>query len=90
MVQYDMFVLAYSASNGGRYMRVLQARRRGGKVEHRYLLALGPYQAASFARNQAILAQWKPLEPAAVVLKELEQDSGRLQGRGYWRRFRQW
>jgi hypothetical protein len=85
-----MFVVAYSASNGSRYMRIVEARRRGGKVEHRHLLSLGPYEALSFACYRAILAEWKPLERAAVVLRELEEDSGRLQGRGYWRRFRRW
>lgn len=85
-----MFLVAYSSSNGSRYMRVVQALRREGKVEHRHLLSLGPYDALSFARSRAILAEWKRLERAAGVLKELEQNSGRLQGRGYWRRFRRW
>ena len=71
-------------------MRIVQALRRGGKVQHRHLLSLGPYDALSFARYRAILAEWKPLERSAVVLKELEEDSGRFQGRGYFRRLRQW
>jgi len=85
-----MFLVAYSASNGSRYMRIVQARRRGGKVQHRHLLSLGPYEALAFGRYRAILAEWKPLKRAAAVLKELQQNSGRLQGRGYWRRFRRW
>lgn len=83
-------MVAYSASNGSRYMRILEARRRGGRVEHRHLLSLGPYEALAFEGYRTMLAEWKPLERAAVVLKELEQNSGRLQGRGYWRRFRRW
>lgn len=62
-----VIVVAYSASNGSRYMRIVQALRRGGKVEHRLLLALGPYEAESFVRYRAILADWKPLERAVVV-----------------------
>ena len=83
-------MVAYSASNGSRYMRIVQARRRGGKVEHRHLLSLGPYDAVAFERYRGILAEWKPLERSAVVVKELEQDSGRLQGRGYFQRFGRW
>jgi hypothetical protein len=85
-----MFLVVYSSSNGGRYMRILEARRREGKVCHRQLLALGRYELPAFERYQAMLAEWKPLERSAVVLRELEQNSGRLQGRGYWRRFRRW
>jgi hypothetical protein len=85
-----MFLVAYSSSNGSCYMRILEARRRGGKVCHRQLLALGPYEPPTFERYRTMLAGWKPLERSAVVLRELEQNSGRLQGRGYWRRFRRW
>jgi hypothetical protein len=71
-------------------MRIVQAVRRGGKVLHRHVASLGPYDAGAFQRYRAILADWKPLKRSAVVLQELAEDSGRLQGRGYFRRFRRW
>ena len=71
-------------------MRIVQAVRRGGKVQHRQVASLGPYDEVAFQRYRAILADWRPLERSAVVLKELDEDSGRLQGRGYFRRFRRW
>ena len=64
-----MFMVAYSSSNGSRYMRIIEARRRGGKVEHRHLLSLEPHEALAFERYRAILAGWKLLVRAVVVRK---------------------
>ena len=85
-----MFVLAYSSSNGSRYMRIIQSVRRDGKIKHRHVLSLGPYEEEAFQRCRTIVAEWKPLERSAVVLQELAEDAGRLQGRGFFRSFRRW
>jgi len=90
MVYYDMFVIAYSSSNGRRYMRVVEAVRRDGKVRHRHMLSLGSYEQEAFQRCRRIVAEWKPLERSALVLEELADDSGRLQGRGFFRSLRRW
>ena len=71
-------------------MRIVQAVRRDGKVQHRHIQSLGAYDERAFQRYRTIVGEWKQLERSAVVLEELGEDSGRLQGRGYFRRFRRW
>jgi hypothetical protein len=71
-------------------MRIIQAVRHKGKVRHRHVAALGPYDELTFQRYRAIVAKWKPLDRSVVVLEEFGEESGRLQGRGYFRRFRRW
>ena len=90
MVNDDMFVSVYSSSNGSRYMRIIQSVRRGRKVQHRHVLSLGPYDEGNLHRYRAIVAAWKPLERSAAVLEELVNESGHLQGRGFFRSFRRW
>ena len=71
-------------------MRIVQAIRHNGKVRHRHIQSLGPYDERSFQRDRTLVGEWKPLERSAVVLKELAEESGRFQGRGYFRRFQRW
>ena len=71
-------------------MRIVQSVRRDGKVRHRQVASLGPYDELAFHRYRAIVADWKHLERSALVLKELAEVSGRLQGRGYFKSFRRW
>ena len=85
-----MFVVVYSSSNGARYMRILQTVRRGSKVVQRHVASLGPYERSAYQRYRKIVSDWRALPRAAVVLQELAEDSGRPQGRGYFRRFRRW
>ncbi len=85
-----MFVIAYSSSNGNRYMRIVQAVRYDSKVQHRHIQSLGPYDEHAFQRYRTIVAEWKYLERSVMVIEELGEESGRLQGRGYFRKFRRW
>ena len=71
-------------------MRIEQAFRGDGKVRHRHIQSLGAYDERSFQRYRTIVAEWKHLDRSAVVLEELGEESGRLQGRGYFRKFRRW
>ena len=71
-------------------MRIIQSVRRGRKVQHRHVLSLGPYDERTLHHYQAIVAAWKPLERSAAVLEELADESGPLQGRGFFRSFRRW
>jgi len=71
-------------------MRIVQAVRRDGKVQHRHIQSLGAYDEGAFQRYRSIVSEWKHLERSAVVLEELGEESGRLQGRDYYRRFRRW
>jgi len=71
-------------------MRIVQAVRRDGKVQHRHIRSLGPYDERAFQKYRTIVKEWKHLDRSAVVLEELGEESGRLQGRGYFRRFRRW
>ena len=71
-------------------MRIVQAVRRDGKVQHRHIQPLGAYDELAFQRYRTIVGEWKHLDRSAVVLEELGEKSGRLQGRGYFRRFQRW
>ena len=71
-------------------MRITQAVRRDGKVQHRHIQSLGPYDERAFKKCRTIVNEWKHLDRSAVVLEELGEESGRLQGRGYFRRFQRW
>jgi hypothetical protein len=90
MVYDDMFVSVYSSSNGSHYMRIIQSVRHGRKVQHRHVLSLGPYNEYTLHHYRAVVADWKPLERSAAVLEDLADESGPLQGRGFFRSFRRW
>ena len=90
MVYDDMFVRVYTLSKGRRYMVIIQSVRRGRKVQHRHILSLGPYDGRNLDRYRDIVAAWKPLERSAAVLQELANESGHLQGRGFFWSFRRW
>jgi hypothetical protein len=85
-----MFVSVYSSSNGSRYMRIIQSVRRGRQVQHRHILSLGPYDEHDLYHYRTVVADWKPLERSAAVLEDLADESGALQGRGFFRKFRRW
>ena len=71
-------------------MRILQTFRQGSKVKHRHVASLGSYEESAFKKYRKIVSEWKPLVRAKVVLGELEERSGRFQGRGYFRKFQRW
>jgi len=71
-------------------MKIVHAVRRDGKVRHRHIQSLGRCDERAFQRYRTIVGEWKPLERSAVVLEELAEDSGRFQGRGYFRMFQRW
>ena len=85
-----MFLVVYSSSNGAKYMRILENSRQGAKVKQRHIASLGRYEEAAFRRYCRIVSEWKRLPRARVVLRELEESSGRRQGRGYFLSFRRW
>jgi hypothetical protein len=71
-------------------MRIIQTYRQGARVRHRHVASLGRYDEDTLKRCRAIVSEWKPLAQADLVLTALEAGSGRLQGRGYFRKFRRW
>ncbi len=71
-------------------MRIVQAVRHNGEVQRRRVESLGPYDERAFQRYRTIVDEWKHLDRSAVVLEELAEESGRFQGRGYFRRFQRW
>ena len=80
--------MVYSSSNGARYMRILQTIRQGSKVRQRHVASLGRYEDGAYKKYRKIVSEWKPMARAKVVLEELGETSGRLQGRGYLQKFR--
>jgi hypothetical protein len=83
-----MFVVVYSSSNGERYMRILENYRQGSQVKQRHVVSLGRYEQEAFEQYRRVVKDWKPLSRAKAVLDELQEESGRLQGRGYFRKYR--
>jgi len=71
-------------------MKIVHAVRRDGKVRHKHLQSLGRYDERAFQKDRTIVGEWKHLDRSAVVLKDLVEESGRFQGRGYFRRFNRW
>lgn len=64
-----MFVIVYSSSSGARYMRIIQAVRRGGRVQHRHVESLGSYNEAAFQRYRKIVANESQI--AVQLMNEL-------------------
>lgn len=85
-----MFICVYSSSNGRRYMKIIRNVRQRTKIQQRYLQSLGAYDKNKFRQYRAIVADWKHLNRSQLVLEELEDESGHLQGRGFFKAFRKW
>lgn len=85
-----MFVLVYRSSSGYKYMKIVQSVRTGRSVRHRYLESLGRFDETKYEMFRKIIRQWRPLIRSKIVLQELKEKSGCLQGRGFFRSFKQW
>jgi len=78
-------------SGGRQYVDIVEYRRWGGRQRCRVLLSLG--RCADRARQcemREIIRDYRPMEHARIVLEELNDASGRLQGRGFFKRMRSW
>lgn len=84
-----MFVRVY-ITNGQRYMKIVQSFRKGKYTGHHHIESLGRFKKAKYERVRKLVREWKPLERAEIVIEELQDTSGRLQGRGYFYGFRGW
>jgi len=66
-------------------MRVVQAYRQGRVAKHRHVVSLGAYDVGKFEEYRKIFSEWKVLPRAKVVVAELSEEGGRMQGREYLR-----
>ena len=85
-----MFVRVTWARGIG-YLRIVESYRKDGVSRHRVLLSLGrcDYQATVETVCE-LVREYRPLERAPVVIAEVEEASGRAQGKGYFRKLRGW
>ena len=82
-----MFVRVYIA-HGQRYMKIIQSYRKGKFIGHHNIESLGRFERGKYERLRKIIKEWKPLKRAWIVIEELQDISGRLQGRGFFYAFR--
>lgn len=73
---------------GNRYMQVVESLYVKGKRKQHVLWPLGPYDEGIHQQVKQNISDWKKLERASVVLKEFSVLTGPLQGKGYFRSFR--
>jgi len=85
-----MFVRAISL-RGIRYLQVVESYRQGGVSRHRVLVALG--RCGDEAREQQVrglIKDYRPLSRAQVIIAEVGDASGPIQGKGYFKKLRGW
>ena len=90
MVKKSMFIRVIPI-RGYRYMQVVESYWKGGVSRHRVLVGLG--RCNDRVREQKardLIRDYRPLKRAHVVIAELEEVAGPLQGKGYFKRLRGW
>ena len=83
-----MFIIVYRSNSKYKYIKVVQSYRQGKTCKHRFIDSLGRYNETRYKIVKDIIREWKPLSRSKIVLEELRDKAGRLQGRGYFRDFR--
>lgn len=68
-------------------MQVVESYRQKSCVKQHMLWSLGHYDEAFYKQAKNQLRYWKKLERASVVIKELNDVSGPIQGKGYFKNF---
>jgi len=71
-------------------MHIHQAVYPNRRKRHQHIESLGPYEETAFMKFRTIITEWKPMERSAVVLKDLGEESGPPQGKGFLKRFQRW
>lgn len=72
-------------------MQITESHRHMGVSKHRVLASLGRDDEGSREeRVRGIIREYEPLKRAQVVVEEIEEVSGPLQGKGYFRKLRRW
>lgn len=85
-----MFVRVISVK-GLRYLQVVESYRKGGVSRHRVLVCLGRCDdKVRERRARELIRDYRPLTRAEVVIAELEEAAGSLQGKGYFRKLHGW
>ena len=73
------------------YLQIVESYRKEGVSRHRVLLNLGRCEdQATVETVRELVREYRPLERAPVVIAEVEEASGRVQGKGYFRKLRGW
>ena len=82
-----MFVRVYTV-HGQRYIRIIQSYRKDKLTGHHHIESLGRYERGKYERVRKLVREWKFLERAEIAIDELQDTSGRLQGRGFFNAFK--
>lgn len=67
-------------TSGYAYIHVVESYRKDSKVKQHMLWSLGRFDKETFLRVKQKLKNWKRLERSRVVIGEVEDKSGRMQG----------
>jgi len=69
-------------------MDVVEAVRRDGKPVQRYVGSLGRYDERVFREARRLVRDMVPIKEARVIVAELEEASGPVQGKQYFGKYR--
>ncbi len=73
------------------YLRIVESYRKDGVSRHRVILSSGRCDdQATVETVRELVREYRPLERAPVVIAEVEEASGRAQGKGCFRKLRGW
>ncbi len=70
-----------------KYMQMAESFRSGGTCRHRILWSMGRYEAEALAEARRILRDMVDMSQARAVIAELEEVTGPVQGKHYFRKF---
>jgi len=83
--------LRVTCTRGIGYSQIVESYRKAGVSRRRVLLNLGRCEVqATVGMMHELVREYRPLERAPVVIAEVEEASGRAQGKGYFRKLRGW
>jgi len=57
-----------------RYIRMLHNYRDGKRCKHKPIMQLGRYEEQRFRRLKKELKDWKPMDRADTIIKEMQRD----------------
>lgn len=78
-------------TRGTGYLQIVESYRKAGVSRHRVLLNLRRCDdQATVETVRELVREYRPLERAPVVIAEVEEASGRAQGKGYFRKLCGW
>jgi hypothetical protein len=66
--------LAINSIGKYRYIRILHSYREGKRCKHKPIMHLGCYERKRYKRLKRQLKDWKHMDRAATIIKEMEAE----------------